>query len=80
MSAYHWERIVVRVADAADGGHQIGFGQALGVVHGQVLGEFKRSSQHLNEGGCDGHSKAKITPVWTSTIAVAGTAVSRGAI
>jgi len=42
-------------------------------------GGFKRSSQHLNEGGCDGHWKAKITPVWTSAIAVARTAASCGA-
>ena len=25
--------------------------------------DFKRSSQHLNEGSCDGHSKASITPL-----------------
>jgi hypothetical protein len=44
-----------------------------------VLGGFKRSSQHLNEGGCDGHPKATITRVWTGAVAVAGTAVSCGA-
>ncbi|WP_288142910.1 hypothetical protein [Mesorhizobium sp.] len=43
-------------------------------------GGFKRSSQHLNEGGCDGHSKATITPFWTSTVGVTGTAASSGAI
>ncbi|MET2832995.1 IS3 family transposase [Mesorhizobium shangrilense] len=43
-------------------------------------GGFKRSSQHLNEGGCDGHSKATITPFWTSAVAVTGTTASSGAI
>jgi putative transposase len=43
-------------------------------------GGFKRSSQHLNEGGCDGHSKATITPFWTRAAAVTGTAASSGAI
>ena len=43
-------------------------------------GGFKRLSQHLNEGGCDGHSKATITPFWTSAFAVTGTAASRAAI
>ena len=39
-------------------------------------GGFKRSSQHLSEGGCDGYSKAAITPFWTSAIAVTGTTIS----
>ena len=43
-------------------------------------GGFKRSSQHLNEGGCDGHSKATITPFWTGAVAVTGTAASSEAI
>ena len=43
-------------------------------------GGFKRSSQHLNEGGCDEHSKAAITPVWTGAVAVAGSTASSGAI
>jgi putative transposase len=36
-----------------------------GLVHHSDRGSqggFKRSSQHLNEGSCDGHSKASITP------------------
>jgi hypothetical protein len=45
-----------------------------------VLGGFKWSSQHLFEGGCDGHSKAPVTQFWTSAIAVTGTAASSGAI
>jgi putative transposase len=43
-------------------------------------GGFKRSSQHLNEGCCDEHSKAPITPFWTGAAAVTGTAASSGAI
>jgi carbonic anhydrase len=43
-------------------------------------GGFKRSSQHLNEGGCDEHSKAPITPFWTGAVAVTGTAASSKAI
>ena len=43
-------------------------------------GGFKRSSQHLNEGGCDEHSKASITPVWTGAVAVTGAASSSGPI
>jgi transposase InsO family protein len=41
-------------------------------------GGFKRSSQH--QGGCDEHSKAPITPFWTSAVAVTRTAASSGAI
>lgn len=33
-------------------------------------------SQHRNEGDCDGHSEATITPFWTSAVAVAGTAAA----
>ena len=43
-------------------------------------GGFKRSSQHLNEGGCDEPSKAPITPFWAGHAAVTGTAASSGAI
>jgi putative transposase len=45
-----------------------------------VQGGFKRSPQHLNEGGCDGHPKATITPFWTSAVAFTGAAASGGAI
>jgi hypothetical protein len=43
-------------------------------------GGFKRPSQHLNEGGCDGHSNATLTRFWTSAVAVTGTTASSGAI
>ncbi len=47
---------------------------------GFVYGGFKRSSQHSEIGGCDGRSKAAITSVGTSTVAVAGTAAGGRAI
>src|SRR5690606_8231365 len=40
------ERIVVRVSDAADRGFDAGLGQAFGIADTDVLGGFKRSSQH----------------------------------
>jgi putative transposase len=33
-------------------------------------GEFKRSSQHPDEGGCDEHSKAAFGSVWAGAIVV----------
>jgi hypothetical protein len=40
---------------------------------------FKRSSQHSEIGDCDEHSKAKISTIWTSAIAIAGAAADGGA-
>jgi putative transposase len=42
-------------------------------------GGFKRSSQHLAEGGCDDSPKAPIPPFWTGAAVVTGTAASSGA-
>jgi putative transposase len=33
-------------------------------------GGFKRSSQHLDQGGCDEHSKATFGSMWAGTIVV----------
>ena len=55
----------------------------VGLIHHSdrgVQGGSKRSSQQLSEGGCDGHSKATITPFWTSAVVVTGTTASSGAI
>jgi transposase InsO family protein len=41
-------------------------------------GEFKRSSQHPEEGGCDEPSKAAVGSVWTSAVAVARSATCGG--
>src|SRR5580704_10592533 len=51
--------IVVRVADATHRRLDAGLRQALGVSDGDVLGGFKRSSQHL-DGSCDDH----LNPPW----------------
>lgn len=40
------ESIVIGIADAPDRGLDAGFGQALGVFDRDILGGFKRSSQH----------------------------------
>jgi transposase InsO family protein len=48
-----------------------------GVIHHSDQGSqggFKRSSQHLDEGGCDEQSKATFGSIWTSAIAVAWSA------
>ena len=52
-----------------------------GLVHHSDRGiqdEFKWSSQHLNQGGCDGHSKRRSTSVWTRAIAVARSTAGSG--
>ena len=41
-------------------------------------GEFKRSSQHLEGGGCDEHSKAAVGSIWTSAVTVTGSATCGG--
>jgi putative transposase len=42
------------------------------------LGGSKRSSQHLEGGGCDEHSKAAFGSVWTGAIAVTRSTVGSG--
>ena len=42
------ERVVVAVADASDGGLDTGLGQPLRIPDREVLGGFKRSSQHFD--------------------------------
>jgi putative transposase len=44
-----------------------------GVIHHSDQGSqggFKRSSQHLDEGGCDEHSKAAFGSIWAGAIVV----------
>ena len=43
-----------------------------------TLGGFKRSSQHLDGGSCDGEAEAEIGSVWTGTIAIARPSAGRG--
>ena len=35
-------------------------------------GGFNRSSQHLNQGACDGRSKATVRSVWKAPVAITG--------
>ena len=49
--------------------------QGGGLVHHSdrgVQGRFKRSSQHLDGGGCDGHTEAALGPGIARRIALAG--------
>jgi hypothetical protein len=39
---------------------------------GGVLGGFKRSSQHLDKGGCGERSRAMFGSVWARRVAVPG--------
>ena len=50
------QSIVVAVADAAHRRLDTSVGQTFSILDRDVLGGFKRSSQHLNEGSCDGYS------------------------
>ena len=55
--AFH-RRVVQAVALTAHGGVDAVEPEQLAIVTANVLGGFKRSSQHLDEGGCDGQTKA----------------------
>jgi putative transposase len=35
-------------------------------------GGFERSSQHLDEGGCDGHSKTAFGSIWACSVTLTG--------
>ncbi len=55
-------------------GMAIGQRQPTDVIHHsdqRSQGEFKRSSQHFDRGGCDGHAKATFGSVQTGRVAVA---------
>jgi putative transposase len=41
-------------------------------------GGFKRSSQHLDEGGCDEHPKATFGSIWAGAVAVTRSTVGGG--
>jgi hypothetical protein len=65
------EGIVVAVTDAADRGLDTRLGKPLGILDRDVLGRFKRSSQHLDKGSCDEHSEAAFGSVRARRVAVA---------
>src|SRR6476660_1333894 len=64
------ESIVVGISDTADRRLDACFSQELGVFDGDVLGGFNRTSQHLDEGGCDEHSKAAFGSIWSGAFVV----------
>jgi hypothetical protein len=73
-------RIVVGVADRACRWTNAGLLAAIAESDRRVLGGFKRSSQHLNVGGCDDPSKALIPSFRAGAVAIARTAASSEAI
>ena len=73
------ERIVVAVADTANRRLDARRGKPLGIFDRDVLGGFKRSSQHLDKGGCGEYSKAAFGSVRARRIAVARPALGGAA-
>src|ERR687886_1592472 len=69
------ERIVVAVTHAADRGFNAGLGEPLGVADRHILGGFKRLSQHLDGGGCDGYAEAPFGSVRARRVAVTRSAL-----
>ena len=79
-----WPEEVAMVSTETDDdfwtGPELGLQEAHAGLRASGEYAFKRLSQRLNEGGCDGHSTATITPFWTGAVAVTGTTASSGAI
>ena len=73
------EGIIVAVTDAADRRLDACRGKPLGILDRDVLGGFKRSSQHLDKGGCGEYSKAAFGSVRARRIAVARPALGGAA-
>ena len=67
-------RVVPAIASPAHAAAQPVLSEQLLVIPARVLGEFKRSSQHLDRRNCDDYSKAPFGLVQASTVAVAGPA------
>jgi len=65
------ERIVIRIARAADRRLDLRFREALGVPDRQILGGFKRSSQHLTGRGCDDYTETAFGAGRASQVALA---------
>ena len=62
--------VVVGISPAAHRARELVLGKQLPVGESRVLGGFKRSSQHLDGGGCDEHSKAAFGSIWAGAIVV----------
>src|SRR3954452_22588445 len=69
------ECVVKTVADAADRGLDARRSQALGVANRDILPGFKRSSQHLERGGCDDRLEAAFGSVRARRLALAWSAL-----
>src|SRR2546428_11413283 len=67
-------RVIEAIADRAHRGSHAGFAAALAKGERSVLGEFKRSSQHLDRENCDDYSKAPFRSMRASTVAITGPA------
>src|ERR1700674_3948448 len=67
-------RVIEAIADRAHRGPHAGLAAALAEGERSVLGEFKRSSQHLDRENCDDYSKAPSRSMRASTVAIAGPA------
>ena len=63
---------------ASTPGAGAGAGAGAGGIGNWWWGGFKRSSQHLDGGSCDGEAEAEIGSVWTGTIAIARPSAGRG--
>ena len=66
--------VVETIADRAHRRPDSGLAAAFAEGEGGVLGEFKRSSQHLEMESCDDYKKAPFRSMWAITVAVAGSA------
>src|SRR5216683_3299760 len=67
-------RVIEAIADRAHRGSHAGLAAALAEGERSVLGEFKRSSQHLDRENCDDYSKAPFRSMRASTVAITGPA------
>ena len=66
------QRVVIRVARRSDRRLDARFRKMLGVANGQVLGGFRRSSQHPGRGSCDDSVKAAcFNPIWVGSATIA---------
>src|SRR5215208_3143319 len=63
-------RVIVGISDRSHGRAYTGLAAPAAEFQSGVLGGFKWSSQHLDEGGCDGHSKTPFGSIWAGGIVV----------
>src|SRR5260370_40409192 len=66
--------VIEAIADGAHRGPHARLAATLAEGERSVLGEFKRSSQHLDRENCDDYSKAPFRSMRASTVAITGPA------